>query len=142
VWRDLIRRIDRHPGWCGDGVGISSYADYARARRELDRRLPGFGRLPLWAGLICSGWPYRPANPPRPLPVEQLPPVLGSGTWTDYAGTEQVVRQVPGSVTIRYDGPGHVLYITGLSRCVADHVVRYVDDLTLPPRDTVCRPGE
>ncbi|MFI7703300.1 alpha/beta hydrolase [Nonomuraea sp. NPDC049480] len=128
--------------WCGDGFGITSYDDYAKARRDLDRKLPDFGRGALWPGLACSGWPYRPANPPRPLPVAQLPPLIGSGSWSDHAMTDQLVRQVPGSVTIRYEGFGHALYISGASRCVADHVVSYFEDLRLPPSGTVCRPGE
>jgi pimeloyl-ACP methyl ester carboxylesterase len=128
-------------GWCGDGFGITSYDRYAKARRDLDRRLPGFGRASLWIGLVCFGWPYRPSNPPRPLPVADLPPLLGSGTWSDYDQTHQFVRQVPGSSTIRYKGFGHVLYISGQSPCVAGHVVRYFEHLRLPPQGTVCRPG-
>lgn len=127
--------------WCGDGLGFTSYEEYAALRRTLDRELPAFGRGGLWAGLMCSGWPLRPANPPGPLPVKKLPPLLGTGTWTDHEGTERLVRQVPGSATVRYDGPGHVLYVSGLSDCVAGHVVRYFEKREVPPPGTVCRPG-
>ncbi|WP_188191491.1 alpha/beta fold hydrolase [Nonomuraea sp. SYSU D8015] len=128
--------------WCGDGFGITSYDQYAKLRRDLDRQLPDLGRNGLWAALMCSGWPYRPANPPGPLPVTRLPRLLGTGTWSDFDMTDRLVRKVPGSVTIRYEGFGHVLYVSGTSRCVADHVVRYVETLDLPPQGTVCRPGE
>jgi pimeloyl-ACP methyl ester carboxylesterase len=127
--------------WCGDGLGFGSYEQYAKARETLRETAPGFGRAGLLMGLACSGWPYRPANPPGPIPVDKLPPLLGSGTWTDYDMTSGLTRRVAGSVTIRYDGPGHVLYVTGTSRCVAEHAERYFTRLRLPAPGTVCPPG-
>ncbi|WP_442945814.1 alpha/beta hydrolase [Nonomuraea sp. LPB2021202275-12-8] len=39
--------------------------------------------------------------------------------------------RVPGSSAIRYDGPGHGLYLTGKA-CVIAHADRYLTDLRLP----------
>lgn len=125
--------------WCGDGLGFTSYDEYAVLRRTRDGQ--AFGRSGLWHGLMCSGWPLRPANPPGPLPVEKLPPLLGTGTWMDHESTAGLVRQVPGSATVRYDGPGHVLYVNGVSACVARHVERYFEKREVPPPGAVCRPG-
>jgi len=96
--------------------------------------------------LACSGWPRPVANPSLPLPTRGLPPFLGAGTWGDHDMTASLVNRVPGSTTIQYDGPGHVLYLPGnggpASRCVIGHLTRYLVDLRLPAPGTVCRPGE
>ncbi|NUR92146.1 MAG: alpha/beta fold hydrolase [Nonomuraea sp.] len=123
---------------CADGLRFRDYREY-RAVRALGERispdLPGMG---LWHRLGCVGWP--PAvNPVAPLPVG-LPPFLGAGTWTDHDDTADVVRRVPGSATVRFDGPGHGLYLTG-NACVIAYADAYLADLRLPPRGTVCPPG-
>lgn len=125
--------------WCGDGFGITSYDRFVRESQRLRESAPHFGRAAAMTGLACAGWPDEPANPPRPMPVSKLPPLLGSGSWTDHDQTAALVGRVPGSATVRYDGPGHVLFISGASRCVAGHVVPYFERLLVPPRGTSCR---
>ncbi|MFI7040893.1 alpha/beta fold hydrolase [Microbispora rosea] len=125
---------------CADDRGYHGYEEYVRARREARRVSPDFGGA-TFDQLGCAGWPLPVANPSRPLPVRGLPPLLGAGTWSDYTLTDSLVRRVPGSVTVRYDGPGHVLYLSG-NRCAIGHATRYLTDLTLPPPGTVCLPGD
>ncbi|MFC7641159.1 alpha/beta hydrolase [Streptosporangium lutulentum] len=78
------------------------------------------------------------ANPARPLPVKGLPPFLGVGSQTDFPWTDSLTRTIPGSASVLYDGPGHVMYLTG-SSCVVEHADRYLTELKLPPAGTVCR---
>lgn len=47
---------------------------------------------------------------------------------------------VPGSATVRYDGHGHGLVLSG-NQCTIAHVNRYLTFLRLPPRGTTCRPA-
>jgi hypothetical protein len=62
------------------------------------------------------------------------------GSWTDHDETARIVRQVPGSSTVRWDWYGHGLYLTGTA-CAIAHANRYLTTLRLPPPGTVCRPG-
>ncbi|TDD13624.1 alpha/beta fold hydrolase [Nonomuraea diastatica] len=125
---------------CGDDRRYHGYAEFKRMRAQGREASPNFGGSSFDL-LGCTGWPYRVANPARPLPTAGLPPLLGAGTWTDHPLTDSLVRRVPGSTTIRYEGPGHVLYMSG-DRCTIGHATRYLVDLTLPPPGTVCRPGQ
>ncbi|RJL33204.1 alpha/beta fold hydrolase [Bailinhaonella thermotolerans] len=117
----------------GTGGG---YRALARERRELGRDLPDLGRSAAWLRTVCSGRPD-PANPPGPIPARELPPLLGAGSRTDHGMTAALVGNVPGSATVRYDAPGHSLYLSGV-RCVIAHADRYLTDLRLPPKGTVC----
>lgn len=47
---------------------------------------------------------------------------------------------MPGPVTVRFDGPGHGLYLTG-DACTIAHANAYLTDLRLPPPGTTCRPA-
>ncbi|WP_061293074.1 alpha/beta fold hydrolase [Herbidospora cretacea] len=125
---------------CGDGRGYRSYAEMRTFRRQAEDISPNFGSV-AFDGLGCVGWPEPVVNPPRPLPTRGLPPFLGAGSaWGDYAWTESFTRMVPGSVTVRYDGPGHVLYLSG-KQCPIRHTTAYLTDLTLPPAGTTCPAG-
>ncbi|GAA4195217.1 alpha/beta hydrolase [Streptosporangium oxazolinicum] len=130
---------------CPDDRGFTGYAQFRDVSRRMREASPHLGAAP-FDMLACSGWPRPVANPSRPLPVRGLPPFLGAGSWSDYTMTASLAGIVPGSVTVRYDGPGHVLYMPGgngpASRCVIGHATRYLVDLTLPAPGTVCRPGE
>jgi hypothetical protein len=44
---------------------------------------------------------------------------------------------IPGSVTVGYDGPGHVMYLSG-KKCPIEHATRYLTTLRLPRPGTVC----
>ncbi|WP_146615602.1 alpha/beta fold hydrolase [Nonomuraea aridisoli] len=122
---------------CGDERGYTGYEQLAEARqkaRKVSANLAGVS----FDALGCTGWPLKVANPSRPLPVRGLPPVLGAGsTWGDQALTESFTRMIPGSVTVGYDGPGHVMYLSG-KQCPIRHAIRYLIDLRLPGPGTVC----
>ncbi|MGW5489675.1 alpha/beta fold hydrolase [Streptosporangium sandarakinum] len=122
---------------CGDDRGYAGYTEFQAFRRKARKVSPDFGGAGFDA-LGCAGWPLPVANPSRPLPVRGLPPFLGAGsTWGDYAWTESFTRLVPGSVTVAYDGPGHVLYLSG-KKCPIRYATRYLTDLTPPAPGTVC----
>ncbi|WP_163509320.1 alpha/beta hydrolase [Fodinicola acaciae] len=113
------------------------YARYASERARLNRIDPNFaGAAQLTWQVYCSGWPVGVSAPPAPLPAG-LAPLLGVGSWSDYAVAARIVGRVPGSSTVRYDGAGHELYATG-NTCVIAHVDSYLTTGHLPPRGTTC----
>ncbi|MCF6471643.1 alpha/beta hydrolase [Nonomuraea sp. MG754425] len=122
---------------CADDRGFGGYAELRTYRRQAEKVSPSLGATALDA-LGCAGWPLPVANPSRPLPTRGLPPFLGAGsTWGDYAWTESFTRMIPGSVTVAYDGPGHVMYLSG-KKCVIRHATTYLTDLRLPEPGTTC----
>jgi pimeloyl-ACP methyl ester carboxylesterase len=124
---------------CPDALGYQGYGGFAEGRRRAERLSPDFGSGMGWEALVCSGWKQPIANPPRPLPAKGLPPALGLGSLSDFAMTDALVRNIPGSVAVRYEGPGHVMYLAN-DRCMTEHANRYLIELKLPPAGTVCRP--
>lgn len=136
-----------YPGIPGGGVKecldfprATGLREVTRSIERLDTIAPSTGAaFPLaWhAPLSCAGWPAPVSNPPSPLP-RKLPPMLGAGTWLDFAPTARVLRQVPGSRSITFDGPGHNLFAAMANPCVIDHVSRYVTTGALPPRGATC----
>ncbi|MEV2272106.1 alpha/beta fold hydrolase [Nonomuraea africana] len=124
---------------CLDGYRFRDYADYRSVRKLGERLSPNLAGNVVWHRLGCVGWPLPVQNPAAPLPTAGLPPFLGAGTWTDYADTADLATRVPGSSTVRFEGHGHGLYLTG-DACTIAHANRYLIDLRLPPRGTVCRP--
>ncbi|MEU7749241.1 alpha/beta fold hydrolase [Nonomuraea sp. NPDC049158] len=126
---------------CADGMGYDSYEEYREKRRKGERLLPNFSGIELWHRLGCVGWPTSVTNPFEPLPTKGLPPFLGVGSWTDFDPSADLVRRVPGSAAIQYQGYGHALYNSGVS-CIIGHVNRYLTSLRLPPPGTACRPAE
>ncbi|MEV0200198.1 alpha/beta hydrolase [Nonomuraea sp. NPDC050691] len=125
---------------CLDGIGYRDFEEYRKARREGERLLPNLAGVELWHPLGCAGWPAPVTNPPVPLPAKGLPPFLGVGSRTDFGLAEDIVRRVPGSSAVPYEGDGHALYNSGVS-CVIAHVNRYLVSLRLPAPGTVCRPA-
>ncbi|WP_165970194.1 alpha/beta fold hydrolase [Nonomuraea terrae] len=122
---------------CADERGYTGYAQLTQGRREAGKISANLASVSFDA-LGCAGWPLKVANPSRPLPVRGLPPVLGVGsTWGDHALTESFTRMIPGSVTVGYDGPGHVMYLSG-KQCPIRHATRYLIELKLPEPGTVC----
>ncbi|MEV1004858.1 alpha/beta fold hydrolase [Nonomuraea sp. NPDC050202] len=125
---------------CLDGLGFRDYEEYRDKRREGERLLPNLAGTELWHSLGCVGWPVPATNPPAPLPAKRLPPYLGVGSLTDFGNSAGIVRHVPGSGAIQYQGNGHGLYNSGNS-CIIAHVNRYLTSLSLPPAGAVCRPA-
>ncbi|MEU4231813.1 alpha/beta fold hydrolase [Nonomuraea sp. NPDC026600] len=124
---------------CTDGLGFASYEEFQQVK-ALDQQLsPNFAGNELWHPLGCVGWPAPVTNPAKPLPADRLPPFLGAGTWTDHADVADTVSRVPGSSTVRYNGSGHGLYLTG-NQCAISYANRYLMFLRLPAKGTVCEP--
>lgn len=123
---------------CLDGEGYAGYDAYRAALAHARKLSPHFAGQRAWWALACAGWPAPVTNPPAPLPGHALPPILGVGSWTDHDEVAAIVRQVPGSPTIRYDGHGHMVYLNSASGCITAHVNRYLTTLRLPPPGTVC----
>ncbi|AHI01376.1 hypothetical protein KALB_8018 [Kutzneria albida DSM 43870] len=123
---------------CREWPRLHSYAELASTVARLDRIDPVSGAAGTMVPslLTCVGWTGSVDNPPTPLPTG-VPPLLGVGTWGDFPATERVARRVPGSSTIRHDGPGHELYATG-NACVIGEVDRYFLDRVLPVPGHAC----
>ncbi len=122
---------------CGDDRGYAGYAQLEDFRRKARKIAPEYAGAAIDA-LGCTGWPLPVANPSRPLPTHGLPPFLGVGTtWFDHTSTSSFTSMIPGSVTVAYDGPGHVMYLSG-KKCPIRHATRYLINLTLPEPGTVC----
>ncbi|MFI7454151.1 alpha/beta fold hydrolase [Nonomuraea sp. NPDC049714] len=124
---------------CTDGLAFDSYEEFQRMRRLGERISPNFAGNQLWHPLACVGWPSPITNPAAPLPADRLPPLLGAGTWIEHADAANIVRDVPGSSTVRYNGHGHGLYLSG-NQCTISHANRYLTYLRLPPPATTCEP--
>ncbi|MGI5290488.1 alpha/beta fold hydrolase [Nonomuraea polychroma] len=124
---------------CLDGRVYESYAAYRRAVRRAQELSPNFAGQRAWWPLGCVGWPAPVTNPPAPLPPSGLVPFLGVGSWTDHDEVASIIRHVPGSSSVRYDGHGHALYVYGKGGCVTAHVNRYFTSLRLPPPGTTCQ---
>lgn len=115
----------------------ADHAQLSASLRRLERIAPNIGAAsPIPMNLMhCVGWPAPLNNPPAPLP-EGLPPLLGGGHWNEFDATSRAVRQVPGSGSIRNEGPGHVLYFG--NECARAHIDRYLTDRVVPSRGTRC----
>ncbi|MEV6980652.1 alpha/beta fold hydrolase [Sphaerisporangium sp. NPDC051017] len=126
---------------CPDGLVRLGYDALVSDRRYSERLSPDFGGG-VGTGLealACSGWRHRPVAAPRRLPPG-LPPVLGLGGDRDFAVTSLLVRQVPRSAAVRYDGPVHVVYLRAKNSCVTGYADRYLTTRALPPSGAVCSP--
>ncbi|TYB70089.1 alpha/beta hydrolase [Nonomuraea sp. PA05] len=122
---------------CGDGRGYPGWDRLQEYRRDAREVAPSFAGA-AFDSLGCSGWTEPVANPARPLDVRGLPPMLGAGTLEgDFPWTEMFTRMVPGSVSLGYDGPGHVLYLSG-KKCPIAYATAYLTELRLPAPGTVC----
>ncbi|GIG79560.1 alpha/beta hydrolase [Planotetraspora kaengkrachanensis] len=134
TWRALIERTTRHPvTYTSPGLGTVRLSDlhlrFFAGGGHAKRISPGFGGGATgWESLACAGWSRAAANPPRPLPAGGFPPALGIGGYSNYANTAALVRKIPGSVSVPYEGSGHVMYLAG-NRCMTGHADRYLAEL-------------
>ncbi|MEV4246887.1 alpha/beta hydrolase [Streptosporangium canum] len=86
----------------------------------------------------------------RQCSLRRLTPLFGQERPKGYKGaaalrssepTEEGTAHVaPGRRDV-YEGPGHVLYLSG-NRCAIKPATRYLTDLKLPPAGTVCLPDQ
>ncbi|WP_084773808.1 alpha/beta fold hydrolase [Nonomuraea candida] len=122
---------------CTDWPRFADHKELTAALSRLRKAAPDTGAANTLASatLGCIGWPVPVTNPPAALP-KSLPPLLGAGAWGESEASERLLSQVPGSVTIHHDGPGHTLY--GTNPCARDHINHYLTTGTLPPPKTHC----
>ncbi|NUR87367.1 MAG: hypothetical protein HOY71_25080 [Nonomuraea sp.] len=123
---------------CLDWPRPASRAELDAAVKRLNKVAPDTGTAGTMAEgtLACLGWPVGVTNPPEPLP-KGLPPMLGAGAWGESDAVTRVLTQVPGSATIRHEGPGHTLYLS--NACARAHIDRYLTEARLPePSETTC----
>ena len=88
----------------------------------------------------CVGWPLPPTNPQHPLHIQPQSEILYVNALhdpsTSYVWALNVAAHTPNSVLLTRDGDGHTSYF--YSPCAAGFIDRYLIDLTVPPRGTVC----
>jgi pimeloyl-ACP methyl ester carboxylesterase len=127
---------------CQDyALEVRTFADMQR-RIQLGRYLAPHlqGGSQSWLISQCVGWPVPPANPPRPLDVKGVPPLLIVNAThdanTSYKWAHVVAGQIRGSVVFTRVGDGHTSYL--VSPCTRAVVDRYLIDRTVPGPAQVC----
>ena len=124
---------------CADTDYPGTFAEFRAIGRyaETDSR---FGPSWWWFNAPCANWPTSKDRHVGPWTARTRAPVLVVGNYfdpaTDYAGAVASDRLLPNSRLLSYAGWGHTAF--GRSECATEHIVRYLADETLPPRNTVC----
>jgi pimeloyl-ACP methyl ester carboxylesterase len=112
--------------------------------RRADRRTPYFGSLLTYISTQpCASW--RTRDPDRylgPWDARTSAPALILGTRFDpvapHESAVKLARIMPRSRLLTLDGYGHTTMFS--STCTAQAVERYLLEVALPPRGTVCAP--
>jgi pimeloyl-ACP methyl ester carboxylesterase len=122
---------------------------HARAWPHVVHRLQAISRIGAapqgWAvGAPCASWPARPADRHTgPWTASTRNPVLLVGTRFDpntpLVNARIAERRLGNAVLLTHDGYGH-LSSADPSTCVVQATGRYLVDLTIPARGTVCPP--
>jgi pimeloyl-ACP methyl ester carboxylesterase len=127
---------------CQDyALEVRTFADMQR-RMQLGRYLAPHlqGGSQSWQIIRCIGWPVPPSNPPRPLDVRGVPPVLIVNAThdanTSYKGAHVLAGQIRGSMVFTRLGDGHTSYLT--SPCARAVIDRYLVDRATPGPEQVC----
>ena len=106
---------------------------------------PLFGATAAGGLAECLSWPT-PPTPTAIAALDALPPVLVIDAASDPAAgaqdaarTAAVLNQARAKTgSLRWQGSGHL--VVSASPCARAAVAKYLTDLTLPARDTVCPP--
>ncbi|GII97379.1 alpha/beta fold hydrolase [Sinosporangium siamense] len=122
---------------CADGYSVDGYAGYRASLARSAKVSPHFAGIWESGVLSCSPW-AKTTNPLAPLPGHKLPPLLGIGPVYEHDSVRGITDQVPGSVTLRYDGNLHGPYVNAGDKCVIAHVNRYLIDGKLPAAGARC----
>ncbi|QWF77437.1 alpha/beta hydrolase [Amycolatopsis sp. CA-230715] len=128
--------------WCEDWQWrVHGYAELKSYRDAAARRAPHTRLSAFWSDVTsCLGWPAKVVNPQHRLSVRGAPTVLiVKGRYdvaTPHAWNYAVADQLANSALLEYDGIGHGQYFN--SRCVRDHVERYLLTTKTPDRGTRC----
>ncbi|WP_218125566.1 alpha/beta fold hydrolase [Sinosporangium album] len=123
---------------CADGYRYNTHRAYRTAVRRAAKVSPNFAGMREVAYLACSPWAAEAVNPPASLRGRDLPPMLGISPADEFASVDAITGQVPGSVTVRYEGVGHGLYVNHGDPCTIVHVNRYLIEGRLPAAGTAC----
>jgi pimeloyl-ACP methyl ester carboxylesterase len=124
---------------CADADYPATFREFRAVGRyaEVDSR---FGASWWWFNAPCSNWPSSADRYMGPWTARTSAPVLVVGNYfdpaTDYKGAVASDELLPNSRLLSYAGWGHCAF--GRSACATEHIVRYLSDGTLPPRNTVC----
>lgn len=101
---------------------------------------PRTGAVYMNVGYACLSWPAPHRETPAHPKGRDLPPILVVGATLDmqtpYVQAVRLAQQLPTSVLLTRDGPGHTSY--WLSECVQKAVDTYYIDLKLPAPGTHC----
>ena len=109
-----------------------------------ERQMRDFGRYLAWADpVICPTWPVEdPDTYAGPWGKRTANPVLVVGNYydpaTQYKFAERMARQLGNARLLSVDAFGHC--ILGGSECADRITARYLIDLELPRKGTVCEP--
>jgi pimeloyl-ACP methyl ester carboxylesterase len=124
---------------CSDAQFPSIFEAYSAIGRYAERG-SFLGPFWWWNFSACSAFPAAKDRYAGPWSTRTAKPVLVVGNYfdgvTDYAGAVNTSRLLRGSRLLSYAGWGHTAL--GRSPCVADFVVAYLLEGTLPPEGTVC----
>jgi pimeloyl-ACP methyl ester carboxylesterase len=131
------------PTFCSDwSLPVRDYAAYAAILRRTAAVAPDT-RYPaqVFALTMCLGWPQPVANPQQDLRVRTSTPLLLLNSRHDPATglnwARSVARQLGRhGVLVTYNGAGHGSYTQ--SDCMQQIADRYLIDLVVPPRGTIC----
>ncbi len=124
---------------CNDKGRDPTQAQVRAAAAEMVRNNPVFGVWGTFNLIGCAYWDV----PRTPLVVPSAAtrhPILVIGTRHDpatpYAGAQTMARVLGTTVLLTSEGDGHGGF--GRNACIGEHVVRYLVDLTVPPKGTSC----
>ncbi|WP_160172418.1 MULTISPECIES: alpha/beta hydrolase [Frankia] len=126
---------------CADKV-FPTVGAYQRLADELNRESPHFGLLSGLGALACVVWPVKAASRyTGPFHATGAAPILLVGSTGDpatpYSGAVSLARQLANSVLLTWRSYTHTAYFQD-SGCVRQAVERYLVDLILPKRGTIC----
>ena len=124
---------------CGDAQYPRRFSEWNAVADFAERGSP-FGPYWWWFNASCASWPVARDRYTGPWQTRTSAPVLIVGNFfdpaTDYAGAMASHWFLKNSRLLSYAGWGHTAF--GQSACVAEHVVEYLVNRTLPPEGTVC----
>jgi pimeloyl-ACP methyl ester carboxylesterase len=121
---------------CGDYVSdIHSYADMQQ-RIEMGRQLAPHlqGGSETWLYVLCAGWPFKAANPPRRLDVKGVPTLIVHANHdpsVSYKWAFGLAAQIRDSSVLTRNGDGHTSYYT--SDCARAAMDQYLLHPQAPP---------
>jgi pimeloyl-ACP methyl ester carboxylesterase len=126
---------------CSDSLNPRDPYRWIPAAQEQARSAPLFAYNWSFASEPCSTWPVTDEDHYLgPFDRTTAAPVLVIGNLHDpatpYHGAQAVAGLLPRSRLLTLDVSGHTAWAQ--SRCIDDHVARYLVDGTLPPVGTTC----